>query len=151
MIKYWNILKLHFPNFNTVFAKVIVHSLLAMIEKWKAAVDNEGVFTAWLTNLSKAFDCIPQVLITAKLAAYGFDTNALKLIYNYLSNRKQRVKVNSAYSIWKDTFYGVQQGSMFRPLLLNINLCDLFYFLENIDNASYADDYNYSEKQRDSH
>ena len=46
------------------------------------------------------------------LAAYGFDTNALKLMRNYLSNRKQRVKINSAYSIWKNIFYGVPQGSI---------------------------------------
>ena len=69
------------------------HCLLAMIEKWKTAVDNGGVFAALLTDLSKAFDCIPHDLIIAKLAAYGFDTNALKLIHSYLSNRKQRVKM----------------------------------------------------------
>ena len=71
-----------------------------MIEKWKRAVDNGGVFAALLTDLSKAFDCIPHNLIIAKLAAYSFDdTNALKLIHNYLSNRKQKVKINSVYSI----------------------------------------------------
>ena len=75
-----------------------------MIEKWKVAVDNGGVFAALLTDFSTAFDCIPHDLIIAKLAAYGFDTNALKLIHNYLSNRKQNVKVNSTYSIWKDIF-----------------------------------------------
>ena len=83
------------------------HCLLAMTEKWKTAVDNGGVFTALLTDLSKAFDCIPHDLIIVKLAAYCFDTNALKLIHNYLSNKKQRVKVNGAYSIWKDVFYGI--------------------------------------------
>ena len=73
-----------------------------MIEKWKTAADNGGVFAALLTDLSKAFDCISHDLRIAKLVAYGFDTNALKLIHNYLSNRKQRLKINSAYSIWKD-------------------------------------------------
>ena len=65
------------------------HCLLAMIEKWKTAVDQEGVFAALLTDLSKAFDCIPHDLIIAKLAAYGFDTNALKLIHNYLTGSKE--------------------------------------------------------------
>ena len=111
-----------------------------MIEKWKTAVDNGGVFAALLTDLSKAFDCIPHDLIIAKLAAYGFDTNALKLTHNYLYNKKQRVKINSAYSIWKDIFFSVPQGSIVRPLLFNIHLCDLFCFLENIDIASYTDD-----------
>ena len=110
-----------------------------MIEKWKVAVDNGGVFAALLTDFSTAFDCIPHDLIIAKLAAYGFDTNALKLIHNYLSNRKKRVKVSSTYSIWKDIVYGVPQGSMLRPLLSNIYLCDLFFFQENTDIASFAD------------
>ena len=36
--------------------------------------------------------------------------------------------------------YGVPQGSTLGRLLFNIHLCDLFYFLENTDIASYADD-----------
>ena len=40
----------------------------------------------------------------------------------------------------KDIFYGVPQGSILGHLLFNIHLCDLFYFLENLDIVSYADD-----------
>ena len=87
-------------------------------------VVNGSVFRALLTDLSKAFDCIPHDLIIAKLEAYGFHIDALKLIHDYLSNRKQRVKVNDAYSSWKDIFYGVPQGSILGLLLFNIHLCD---------------------------
>ena len=66
------------------------HCLQAMIEKWKTAVDNGDVFAALLTDLSKAFDCIPHELIIDKLAAYGFDTNALRLIHIiYLTGSKE--------------------------------------------------------------
>ena len=44
-----------------------LHCLLAMIEKWKKAVDNGNVFGALLTDHSKAFDCLPHDLIIAKL------------------------------------------------------------------------------------
>ena len=83
-------------------------------------VDNGGVFGALLTVLSKAFDSIPHHLIIAKLEAYGFHIDALKLIHDYLSNRKQRIKVNDAYSSWKDIFYGVPQESILGPLLFFI-------------------------------
>ena len=68
------------------------HCLLVMIEKWKRIVDYGGVFGALLTDLPKAFDCIPHDLFIAKLEAYCFQIDALKLIYDYLSNRKQRLK-----------------------------------------------------------
>ena len=41
-----------------------------MIGKWKKAVDNNKVFGAILTDLSKVFDCICHDLLVAKLHAY---------------------------------------------------------------------------------
>ena len=48
-----------------------------MIDKWKKAVDNNKVFGALLTDLSKAFDCICHDLLAAKLNAYGLSFSAL--------------------------------------------------------------------------
>ena len=68
--------------------------LLALIEKWKKAVDNGNVFGVLLTNLSKAkaFDCLPHDLIIAISNSYDFNLTALNLIHNYLIKRKQRTK-----------------------------------------------------------
>ena len=111
-----------------------------MIEKWKKIEDDWGVFGVLLTDLSKPFECIGHDLTVAKLEAYGFHIDAFKLIHDYLSNRKQRFKVNDVYSSWKDIFYGVPQESILGPLLFNIHLCNLFSFSEDFDIASYADD-----------
>ena len=78
-------------------------------------------------------------LLIAKLDVYGFDIKSVKLIQQYLSNRKQRVKVGNAYSSWKEPFYGVPQGSILGPLIFNIFLWDLFYILKVVAVASYAD------------
>ena len=72
--------------------------LLALLEKWKTVVDKGKVFGALLTNLSKAFDCLNQELHIAKLNAYGFTLPALKLVHDYLSDRKHRTRVNNSYS-----------------------------------------------------
>ena len=46
------------------------------------AVDKVEVFGALLTDLSKAFDCLPHEFIIAKLNAYGFNFPALKLMHS---------------------------------------------------------------------
>ena len=51
-----------------------------MIEKWRESLDQGGAYGALLTDLSKAFDCLPHELIIAKLYAYGVDMSSLKLI-----------------------------------------------------------------------
>ena len=77
--------------------------------------------------------------MAAKLSAYGVHLSTGRFIYDYLSNRKQRTKIENHYSSWRDLIFGVLQGSIL-GLSFNIYLCDLFMFADNIDIASYADD-----------
>ena len=109
------------------------HCLLAMLEKWKSAVDKGKSFDALLTDLSKAFDCLSHELLLAKLHAYGFSIAALRLIHSYLTNRKQRTKLNLSYSSWKEILFVVPQGSIPGPLLFNIFLCNLFFIIDETD------------------
>ena len=114
--------------------------ILALLEKWKAAVDKGKVFGALLCDFSKAFDCLNHELLVAKLNAYRFTLPALKLVHDYLSDRKKRTRVNNSYSTWSEILFGVTQGSILGPLLFNIFLADLFFILSEIDIANYADD-----------
>ena len=116
------------------------HCLLVMTEKWRKCLDKGGISGAILTDLSKAFNCILHDLLIAKLAAYGFDYQSLRIMESFLSNRQQRTKINNAFSRYSEIRHGVPQGSILGPLLFNIYICDIFFDKIECDIASYADD-----------
>ena len=59
---------------------------------------------------------------------------------SYLSNRKQRIKINNVLRSWKDLILGVSQGSVLRSLLFNICLNDLFLLLKDVSICNFADE-----------
>ena len=80
--------------------------LMVMIEMWRKALDEKQVVGAVLTDLSKAFDCLPHDLLIAKLHAYGFERSALDFIHSYLTDRTQRTQVDGEYSNHRTMKYG---------------------------------------------
>ena len=69
-------------------------------------------------DLSKAFETINHdLLLIAKLDAYGFDKAALKLMKSYLTNRWQRTKINTSFSSWNMIVW-CSTGICIRPTLV---------------------------------
>ena len=81
-------------------------------------------------------NCILHDLLIAKLAAHGFDYN----LETYLSNRKQRTKINDAYSKYCEILFGIPQISILGPLLFNIYICGIFFDTNDCNTTIYADD-----------
>ena len=71
---------------------------------------------------------------------YGFSKQDLAIICSYLSNRKQRIKINNDLSSWNDLMLGGPQESVVGPLLSNICLNDLFFLIKEAGVCNFGDD-----------
>ena len=78
------------------------HVFFRLVQKWQAELESGGYVGAILMGLSKAYDCLSQDLLIAKLEAYGLDVDSLNFLLDYLSLRKHRTKERSSYSKWSE-------------------------------------------------
>ena len=74
------------------------HTLFRLLKKLQNELDTSGFVRTMLMDLSKAYDCLPHSLMIAKFQAYIIGKSGLNLLLSYLSNQKQRRKINFSYS-----------------------------------------------------
>ena len=60
------------------------NALFRLIQKWQKELGSSWIVGTILMDLSKAYDCLPHDLVIAKLEAYGFDTNSLRFLFDYM-------------------------------------------------------------------
>ena len=124
--------------FNSIFSTLLSafrkgyscqSALLHMFENFKSALD-KGEYVACISmDIRKAFDCLSHCLAICQLFAYGLSRDACILIASYLFQRKQRVEIGNNKSDWGEISKRVPQGAILGPLIFNIFLNDIFYFV----------------------
>ncbi len=89
-------------------------------------------------DLSKAFDCIQYGLLIANMHAYILNTNAGEFMSSFLSDIYQWVKISNVESTWMPLQKGIPQGSSLGPILFNIFMNEIFYYIDLCDLANYT-------------
>lgn len=116
-------------------------ALLEATTRWKELRKQRKHIGICFFDLSAAFDCLNKDILDKKLEIYGVQPGARKLIYSYLSERKQVVEVDSGKSTTLIITTGSPQGSILSPLLYIIFVGDLPLWLEpDVDVITFADD-----------
>ena len=80
------------------------HTLFKLLQSWQKKLDNGGFVGTILMDLSKAHE-----LLIADLKSYDIENGSLRLLLNYLTNRKQRAEIGPSFSSWCDINTGVSQ------------------------------------------
>ena len=91
------------------------HVRIRLLEKWRNKLDDNLFLGGVLTDVSKAFDCLPHNLIIDKMTAYGIQNGSLSLLFSYLANWNQCARIYITYSTFKEIISGTPQGSILGP------------------------------------
>ncbi len=95
-------------------------------------------------DFRKAFDLIDHRLLVQKLKTYDLPPWTIDWITDFITCRKQRVKLNrDCYSDWELVPAGVPQGTILGPWLFIIMVNDIE--ITSSDNWKYVDDTTISE------
>jgi len=110
------------------------------ISRWTAALDRGEHCGVVLLDMSKAFDRVKHDLLLAELRAIGIQGVPLAWFANYLTDRRQQVRVSASYGDITSCTRGVPQGSVLGPLLFSLYVRHVPHTLRNSQCQQFADD-----------
>ena len=68
------------------------HALFKLLTIWQNVLNKGGFVASILMDLSKAYDCLKDYLMLAKLQAYDFSKETIKIIFKF-SNELNKIEL----------------------------------------------------------
>ena len=140
MTRHWTRLKLISPTqHGYIENRSCITALTAMYDEWTRNADQGKWIGIYLLDQSSAFELVDPYIMMKKLEALNVEEKTNQLIFDYLTRRPQRTKIQNYKSTSRTKNIGVAPGSKLGPLLYSIYTTDLPKTTEGTL-TSYADD-----------
>ena len=116
-----------------------IHAIQKLVQDIQRNKRNGKKCAAVFIDITKAFDCCDHKIMLSKLDNIGLNERGLKLMENYLKNRKQSVFIKGEQSKNTEIKLGVGQGTILGPTLFKVYIHD---FQRNMKHMiiQFADD-----------
>ena len=107
---------------------------------WREAIERKLFVGILFVDFTKAFDTVSHNILLQKLNDLGIRGDIWLWLKNYLTERRQFVRINGSDSDTHIIAHGVPQGSVLGPTLFSLFTNDLPKSLRSAETYLYADD-----------
>ena len=125
-------------QFGCVSNRSTTLALLKLTHEWfKASDKSNNIIRILFVDFTKDFDLIDHNILLKKFVDYEFPPHITAWSLDFLTNRKQYVKIGNRCSMVVDTKAGTPQGTLAGPNDFKLLIDDLKFAL---DYVKYVDD-----------
>ena len=98
----------------------VTTNLLQAMDQWTESLNNKVPVDIIFLDLNKAYDTVPHEKLLALLGQYGINQQLLRWIREFITGRKQYVRINGQHSANRSIVSGIPQGSVISSALFQI-------------------------------